>query len=177
MDWLRDIVNRLLSVFPRIHIIGSHEGGVRINAFVFWYWNSELKPGWYLWWPLCQRLTYVEVKPQIIDLRSQSIRTADGKDIVVSGAIQYSIDDALSACLEVQDFDKSVVALALGVILEYVSKRNLKELQNVRTLKTEVKNGILKKAEGWGLRVDEVFITDLGVARNIRLLGNDKKGE
>lgn len=113
----------------------------------------------------------MEVQTQVVDLRGQSVHTKGGKHIIVSGAIQYSIKDVYKAIFNVQDVDRSLETLALGVILEYVNKRTLKECQEVTNLKKEILKGIKDAAQGWGVKVERIYITDLDESRNIRLIG------
>ena len=158
-----------MSVFPRICILGPHEAGVRLT---FGKRVAKVGAGWWLWWPLIQRFIYMEVTPQVIDLRAQSIRTKDNESTVVSGAIQYSIRDAKKAILDVQDMDKSLEILALGIIFDFVHSRRLEECGDIGVLKAEILKGIKEAAAGWGLKIEKVYITDLDKTRNIRLLFN-----
>jgi len=129
--------------------------------------------GWYVFWPLIQRIIWMDIKTQVVDLRNQSVRTKCGNSIVVSGAIQYYITDIKKAILDVQDLDKSITTLALGIILEFVKQRTLDECRDVNMLKAEILRGIRDAARGWGIKIEKVFITDLDRARNIRLLTNE----
>lgn len=114
----------------------------------------------------------MEVQTQVVDLRSQSVRSKDGHSLVVSGAIQYSIKDINKAVFNVQDVDKSLETLALGIILEFVKNRTVEECQDIVALKKEILRGIKDAAQGWGLKIERVYITDLDKARNYRLLTN-----
>lgn len=169
MEWLRDLINRLLSIFPRTLILGPHEAGVRIT---FGKRATKLGAGWWIYWPLVQRILYMNIPTQVVDLRAQSIRTQDNESAVVSGAIQYSIRDIKKAILDVQDVDKSLETLALGIIFDFVHSRKLDDCRNIETLKAEILKGIKEAATGWGLKIEKVYITDLDKTRNIRLLFN-----
>lgn len=169
MDWLQRIFDKILSVFPVVHMLTTYERGVR---FTFGKYRKLLGPGWYLLWPLFQRIVWQEVQTQIVDLRSQSIRTKDDKDVVVSGALQYCIRDIMKAACNVQNVDAALETLALGIILEYINKHTLTECHNVEALKVEIRQGIHKAAKDWGIKIERVYITDLGFCRNIRLLSN-----
>lgn len=169
MEWLQRIFDKILSVFPMVHILTTYEAGVR---FTFGKYPKKLGPGWYILWPLFQRIVWQEVQTQIVDLRNQSIRTSDSRDVVVSGAIQYNIYDMMKATCNVQNVDAALETLALGIILEYVNSRTLKECHDIKALKAEVLKGLRDCARGWGVKIEKVYITDLGVARNLRLLGN-----
>jgi len=169
MDWLKDIINRLLSIFPRIWICSPAEAGVLITIGKH---TSIKEAGWYIFWPLIQRVVWMEIKTQVVDLRTQSVRAKCGTSVAVSGAIQYRVIDVKRAILDVQDVDKSLSTLALGIILEFVKRRSLDECMNIEELKGEILKGIREAATGWGLKIEKIYITDLDKARNIRLLTN-----
>jgi len=113
VEWLKQIFDRLLSVFPRIFILTPYEAGVR---FTFGKFVKAKKAGWYIIWPLFQRFIWLEIQSQVIDLRVQSVRTKDSQDAIVSGAIQYSIRDVEKAIINIQDIDKAIETVSLGVI-------------------------------------------------------------
>ena len=113
----------------------------------------------------------MEVQTQVVDLRGQSVHTKDGKHIIVSGAIQFSIKDIYKAIFNVQDIDLALEKIALGVILEFVNQKTLDECQEVKELKAEILKGIKDAAQGWGCKIERIYITDLDETRNIRIIG------
>ena len=168
MEWLRELIQRLTCFIPRPLILTDYEAGVRVT---WGKWNKEISSGLFWYIPLFQRIIWMEIQTQVVDLRGQSVHTKDGKHIIVSGAIQYSIKDVNKAIFNVQNVDVSLETLALGVILEYDNKRTLEECQEVLDLKKEILKGIKDAAQGWGVRIERIFITDLDESRNIRLIG------
>ena len=171
MEFLKELLDKILSIFPQIFIVTPYEAGVR---FTFGKWVKPKSTGWYLIWPLIQRFVWMEIQSQIIDLRSQSIRTIDGSELIVSGAVQYKIMDIKSAVINIQNVDQAIETLSLGTVVDFVSTKTLVECQNLENLKTEILKGLRGAAKGWGLKIEKVFITDLGKTRNIRLLSNTK---
>ncbi len=168
MTWLRDIIEKLLSWVPRLWMINPDEGGVRITL------GSRVKllvPGWYVYWPILQECIKIDVMPQVIDLRPQS-GDQSGVNKCISGAVQYRIKDAGKAILKVQNFDTSLQAMALGIICRYVNNLPVGDELTVEGVEEAVLKGIKENARGWGLEIMKVFITDLGSARNIRVLSN-----
>lgn len=87
---------------------------------------------------------------------------------MVSGAVRYRVVDACKAILAVQDFDDSIVALALGTIADCV--RTPEEMSQLRT---DVRTALAKEASGWGLKIEQVYITDMDRVKSIRLLQNE----
>lgn len=168
MDWLKELIQQLTCFIPRPLLLADYEAGVRITIGRI---NKEISSGMFWYVPLFQKIIYMEVQTQVVDLRGQSVQTKDGSSVVVSGAIQYKIEDITKAIFNVQDVDKSLETLALGIILEYIKNKSLEECQDITSLKREICNGIHQAAEEWGILIEEVYITDLDKARNIRLIG------
>lgn len=168
MEWLRELIEKLTCFIPRPVMLADFQAGVRIT---WGKWNKVVASGLFWYIPLFQEIIYLDVQTQVVDLRGQSVHTKDGKHIIVSGAIQYSIKDIYKAVFNVQDIDKSLENLTLGVILEYVNNRTLEECQEVSELKKEILKGIRDAAQGWGVKLERIYITDLDESRNLRLIG------
>ena len=127
-------------------------------------------PGWYIYWPLIQEMTKISVTPQVVDLRAQSVLTGDNVDMCCGGGIMYRISNSVNAILKVQDYDKSLQTLALGIISRYIGEvKSFKELK-IPQIEAAVLDGIKKDARGWGLEIMRVYVTDLGTTKNIRML-------
>ena len=167
MDWLTNILKSLRDLFPKIFMVFPDESGVRIT---FGRIVKTLKPGWYLYWAPIQHVEKVCVTPQAVDLRPQSVLTSDDKDMVISGAILYKISDARKAILEVQDYDRSVQTLALGVIAEHMGHHSSDKLE-INQLRETMLTKIREEAAGFGLKIMRVYITDIGTVKNLRVLG------
>ena len=165
--WLNDILQRFLDFIPQPVLVLPNEGGVRCNCFPWVSWHRTIGPGWYIQWSLFQQIIKIEVTPQVIDLRPQSVLTDQGQSMVVSGAVRYRVVDAKKAILDVQDYDESLIAIALGTIAECVTSHS-----SVDELRTAVRSALAKEASGWGLKVESVYITDLDKCRSLRLLQN-----
>jgi len=172
MEWLRELIQRLTCFIPRPLLLTDYEAGVRVT---WGKWNKRIFSGLFWYIPLFQKIIYMEIQTQVVDLRGQSVQTKDGLSVIVSGAIQYSIKDVYKAIFNVQNVDVSLETLALGIILEYVKKHTLKECQEEMVLNKEILKGIKEAAQGWGVKIEKVYITDLDKTRNIRLIGNRLK--
>ncbi len=168
MEWLTNILETLRNVFPRLFFILPDEGGVRVTLGTR---VKTLKPGWYVYWPVIQVAEKLNVTPQAVDLRPQSVRISDNTDLVIGGAILYRISDAKKAILDVQDYDRSLQVLALGVIAEFMGRHNLTDLK-ISDLREAILTGVREEAAGFGLKIMKVYITDLGCVKNLRVLGN-----
>lgn len=169
-QWLNDILQRFLDLIPQPFLILPNEKGVRCNCFPWITWHTSIGPGFYLQWPLFQEIIKVEITPQVVDLRPQSVLTSEGRSMVVSGAVRYRVTDAEKAILNVQDFDASIVALALGTIAKAVG--GIGKDVTLTDLQESVRSALAKEAAGWGLKIEQIYITDYDKVRSIRLLQN-----
>jgi regulator of protease activity HflC (stomatin/prohibitin superfamily) len=135
---------------------------------------KELLPGnWYFLWPVVMEHMVTPIKVQPKDIRVQSVWTKDGKDLAVGGAIVYYVKEPMKAILEVDDYDQSIQVIALAVICEWVSQHTVAELrEDMEGLKKKLLADVREGSQGWGLKIQSVEITDIGVTRNIRLLTN-----
>jgi regulator of protease activity HflC (stomatin/prohibitin superfamily) len=170
IDFLNRLLGKLLALLPEIKLVEPMEMGARITGGKRY---RVVGPGWYMCWPVIQKVTTMDVVTQVVDLPPQSARTKDGHDVVVSGAIRYRINDVEKALFAVQDVDKALSTLALGVILEYVATRTFAECGDIEAIKKDLRNGIADAARGWGLKIESAYLTDLGRVRSLRLFGDN----
>jgi len=169
MDWLQQIFDKILALIPGIVMVEPNEMAARITGGKRY---KVIGPGWYLCWPLIQKVIAMEVVTQVVDLPPQTIRTTDGTEIVVSGALRYRIRDVEKALFAVQDVDKALATLSLGVILEYLQKCSLADCNNIDGVKAELRKQLASEASGWGIKVEQIYLTDLGRVRSLRLFGD-----
>lgn len=168
MEWLRQIFERLLSIFPRLSMVNPDEAGCRITLGKY---VKPVGPGWYIHWPLIQELNTVTVTPQVVDVRVQSVWSLDHIDLCIGLAVKYRVKDAVAAQLKVQDYDLSLQNSALVACVEYVTS-HLKDEIIIIKINESLTKILQAKARGWGIDVLSVGITDVGKTRNIRLLTN-----
>ena len=137
-------------------------------------WVRELLPGnWYLLIPLIMEHAVIPIKVQPKDIRVQSVWTKDGKDLAVGGAIIYYVREPMKAILDVNDYDESIQIIALAEIRKWVGQHTLAELrEGMEELSKQLLAAVREGSSGWGLKIQSVEITDIGVTRNIRLLTN-----
>ncbi len=163
-EWIIDLV-------PKISMIQPDQGGTRVTLGKH---VKKLVPGWYFNWPVIHDITYVTTTSQVVDVRVQSCLTADLKDVCVGTAVKYQVSDAEKAILKVDDYDRNIRSLVLGVTARYVSESLFTELRNVGDLEKTILADLRDEAKGWGLKINKVYITDIGLTKNYRILGNDR---
>lgn len=183
MSWILDIVHVVLLFLPTVVVVQQFEGAVftrcgRHKTRFYFRRKDErhdmrsLKPGVYICWPFIDSVFKLVKVDQMMDLRNQSVITKDGRDCVVSGAIGYSISFPHLALLNVENVDRVLSRLALGVIAEYVNARTFDECSDLDAIRGALQEGIKESTRKWGLNIWTVRITDFGNAINLRHLTN-----
>lgn len=171
--WIVSLLEFLTGFIPRPVIIGPDEGGFRqIPKPWGGSWVSEMEAGnWYWLIPWFSESLVCKTKTQVRDIRAQSVWTLDGKNLVLGVSIRYYISNPMKALLQVHDYDQSLSNVVLGAVIEFVQSRKLSELKEQSTeLAAELTKITKEESAGWGLRIQKVAITDIGVAKNVRLL-------
>jgi len=97
--------------------------------------------------------------------------TKDGRDLCFGGGIMYRVADPVKAILKVQDYDKSLYTLALGIVANYINHNDYDNCA-VSGIREAILEGVRKDAEGWGLKIMRMYVTDFGTTRNLRVLTN-----
>ncbi len=168
MNWLNSLIEKLLSVIPRLTLVNPDEGAARTTLGKY---TKLLGSGWYFYWPLIQTLQTITVTPQVVDVRVQSVRTIDGTDMAIGLAVRYRITNAVSAQLKVLDYDRSLQNQALVACVEIIGNMTMSEVF-VDDVNVKLTDLVQKKARGWGIEVQSCGVTDIGETTNIRVLGN-----
>ena len=113
-----------------------------------------------------------EVVRQTLNLPPQSLMTEDRKDIAVSGIVVYEITDPLTAFVKVHDLDDAIQDMALASIKSVLWGRTLDEIRDQAQKLDEVLcTECRTKLEGWGVKIHNIFLSDLSNAIVIRHLG------
>lgn len=173
--WLVTLLDKILCWLPRPIVIAPDESGYRVSPRLRGGMKVKpLGPGCYLWLPLIQKAEKIEIKTQVKDLRAQSAWTEDGQNITVSGAIRYRITNAVNALLEVFDFDNNIQTIGLAAIHEFINQHSLQECrEQIHELTKIILDKVREESRGWGLKIEDVYLTDTGDVFNLRVLQND----
>ncbi len=167
-SWLNDLLRWIGRLVPRWRVVTEAQGGV---AFVRGR-ARLIKPGIFWWWPAWTEIHVQEVVRQTLNLPPQSLMTQDRKDIAVSGIVVYEITDPLTAFVKVHDLDDAIQDMALASIKSVLWGRTVDEICDRAQKLDEVLCAECRaKLEGWGVKIHNIFLSDLSNALVIRHLG------
>ncbi len=106
-----------------------------------------------------------------MSLREQTITTRDNISIVVKAVIKYEIRNPDIILLEVNDSLDAICDMTQGIIRNTFITTEYKDC-NSETITKTIKDKVKKEVEKWGVKVQEVTITDLGKMTSLRLLNS-----
>lgn len=172
--WLLSLIDYVTGFIPRPTIIRPDEGGFRIVP-IPWSkktWITELQPNnWYWNFPWFNIIEVCSTKTQAIDIRAQSVWTKNGSNLALGVSIRYHINNPVKALLEVHNYDQSLQNIILSIVCEYVGEHTVEELRDkLKELIEKLTTATREEAKGWGIKIEKVGITDIGVTQNYRLL-------
>lgn len=173
---LPQLLERLFAFVPRLIVVRPDEAGFRQTPKPWGgSWLTELESGrWYFTWPILMNYEICQTRPQVVDIRVQSALTRDGIDMAIGISIRYYIRDSMKALLNVHDYDQTIQNVALGVACEYTQQHGFDELRtNPTGLKDKLLGAVRKEADGFGLKIQDVALTDIGQTQNLRVLNNE----
>jgi regulator of protease activity HflC (stomatin/prohibitin superfamily) len=172
-QWINDLARWFARLIPRWRVVTEAQAGV---AFVRGM-ARIIEPGIFWWWPAWTEIHVQEVVRQTLNLPPQSLMTRDGKDIAVSGIVVYEIIDPLTAFVKVHDLDDAIKDMALASIKSVLWGWTLEELYEKAGELDEVLCGECRaKLSGWGVKIHNIFLSDLSDALVIRHLGSAEGG-
>ena len=163
MNLLQYIINFLISL-KFWEIVDPDEQGVHLRAGNV---HSVHNSGFFWQLPIIDSIIKIVVSEQVIDLPNQTLTSADGLTVNVSGTIRYEILRPIKTLFAVHDYDEALPTLAMEVIGEHFFEHEFTPSNSV--LKECVIEALEKKAEDWGILILSVGITDKAKALAIRL--------
>lgn len=166
--FLNKILEYLLELLP-VWLIFADEGGIFLRGGRY---RATLKPGIYFKIPLLDRIWTIKVIEQTVNLPNQSVTTRDGKTLAVSGAVRYEIEDAKKALLSIYNYDTSIQNIAMATIASVISRTPYSDCK-YDFIAQEAFEELQAEAEGWGIEIDDVWLTDLVVHKAYRLMMAD----
>ena len=147
-------------------IVYPNELAVRTRGGV---WHSDLDAGFHWQWPVYDCIWKVTSVSQVKEIPAQSVG-----QWVVSGIVEYSIDDAKKALFSVEDFDEKIRTWTMGLLARYLfSKIDIE----IYELEEEILDEISDMGNEYGLNIMEFRITTLAKHRAIRLIASEAVAE
>lgn len=170
LDRLFDFVSDFLGLFQFWVVIDEYERGVLLTFGKRRTWRkSVLGPGLHFIIPLNIDSVYKDnVVPSLMNLGQQSLTTADGKAVVVTAVVMWSIIDIEKVLIEVEDADSALEEAASGIIGQSIEQMCWDDLHGTDFV-DDLADEIAEQSKLWGIKIHSVKLRDLSLAPSLRI--------
>jgi regulator of protease activity HflC (stomatin/prohibitin superfamily) len=166
LDRLVDVLLSFIELFQCWTVIDQYERGVVLR---FGKHVRTLQPGFHPVWPMgIEQVLVDNVVPTTTNLSSQSLTTLDGKHVVLSGVVTWSIRHIEKVVLEVEGADEVLADSCYGYIGVMVAASTWEQVRDPVFVE-EVTREIRKRAFAYGIEVHRVAFQDMTLCRSVRL--------
>lgn len=166
LEKLIDVVLQGWSIVKPFFIVLAYEDGVVLR---FGLYHRSVNSGFHWKWPMIEVEKLATTAITTLELRPQTLTTADGKSIVVSAIVKYQIRDAKPYLLEVWDAVDVLKDVTMGAIKQLVARAQYVQL-NDTAVETQVLEQVRKEVNQYGFKVHRVTFVDLGQIKSYRLI-------
>lgn len=164
MELIALVISSILTLFKSFKFIQEGEQGIKLT---FGKANRDrnnkpviIQPGFAFLIPWVQSLKRHHVRQQTHRLNYQSITLADGLIYNVSAIVIFKVSDIYKALFEIEQLDQSLVDLSMGVLREVLSAKRHNELQNMRSISSELLEQLRDRTDQWGVELIQFNLTD-----------------
>ena len=167
LDKLVDLLVRFgMDMLPFV-IVEQWNGAVQLRCGKF---IKVLSPGIHFKIPFFDSIIECPIITQSVNLPSQTLTTLDEQSIVLKSIIRYKVSNIQTYLLSVMHANDVLIDTTQGIIRDVVEMTRWDDLVDVNyQITNEVKEFVVK----WGIEVEAVTITDLGVVTSYRIFGDE----
>jgi len=170
LDKLVDLLVRFGRDMLPFVIIEQWNGAVQLRCGKF---IKVLSPGIHFKIPFFDSIIECPVITQSVNLPSQTLTTLDEQSIVLKSIIRYKVSNIRTYLLGVMHANDVLIDTTQGMIRDVVELTTWNDLVDVNeTITNEVKEYVVR----WGIEVEAVTITDLGIVKSFRIFGDEGQG-
>ena len=167
LDKLVDLLVRFgMDMLPFV-IIEQWNGAVQLRYGKF---IKVLYPGIHFKIPFFDSVIECPVITQSVNLPSQTLTTLDEQSIVLKSIIRYRVSNIQTYLLGVMHANDVLIDTTQGMIRDVVELTTWDDLVDVNeTITNKVKEYVVR----WGIEVEAVTITDLGIVKSFRIFADE----
>ena len=164
--WVEFLTKFSYQIMPWV-IIEQWNGAVQLR---FGKFIKVLYPGIHFKLPFFDSIIECPVITQSVNVPSQTLTTLDEQSIVLKSIIRYRVSNVRTYLLNVMHATDVLIDTTQGMIRDIVELTTWNGLVDVNhQITEEVKDFVIK----WGIEVEAVTITDLGIVKSFRIFGDE----
>ena len=169
LERLFDLLVEFIDLFRCWFIIDQYERGIVLQLGKF---RREVGPGFHLMLPFRMDQVLVDnVVTRTANLRTQTLTTQGGKDVVLSPVLSYRIRDLKKFMLEVEGAEHALADVTYGTIADMVRHSTFEDMLTDEWHDALYKE-VRKQGFCFGIEVLAVRLSDLGQLRSFRLINS-----
>ena len=162
-ELIKTIWNELVPYF----IVSQMESACVLR---FGKFHRVVKYGIHLKIPFADVVYQYYIVTQTSHLSPQTLTTFDDKSIVVKAIVRYHIEDIKAYTLKTWDAHDAIGDTVQGIITNII--KNLTWKQIVSGIEEEATLKAQEMLNDWGIKVERITLSDIGLIRTIRLINN-----
>ena len=167
LDKLVDLLVRFGRDMLQFVIIEQWNAAVQLR---YGKWIKNLSGGIHFKIPFFDSVIECPVITQSVNLPSQTLTTLDEESIVLKAIIRYRVSNIQTYLLSVMHANDVLIDTTQGIIRDVVEMTTWPGLVDVNSqITNEVKEYVVK----WGIEIEAVTITDLGIVKSFRIFGDE----
>jgi len=168
LDWLKV----LLKFLPRFLVLNQDEGGLFLRKGQY---IKTLGAGVYFLLPIVDEIVGYNSATATLDTTTQSVTTADKRDLLVSWSATYLIHDPKVAFLETDDIQSQIQASLSARLLGYINRKEYPSLGSQGIMDYMTSEGFRELfMEEWGINIQGFYLKDLALHRIFRLVRQEE---
>jgi regulator of protease activity HflC (stomatin/prohibitin superfamily) len=149
-----------------LRVVNEWESGVRMRGGKF---HKIVDAGIRFKMPFLDKIYTCYNITRTLHPHAQTLTTLDQKGIVLKSIIRYHVRDAKTFLLTMNTASDVLIDTTQGIIKETIEKMKWDELTGVDDIITEKTKEMVEK---WGIEIEKVTLTDLGLIRTYRLMSD-----
>jgi regulator of protease activity HflC (stomatin/prohibitin superfamily) len=168
LDWLKVIFKFL----PRFLVLNQDEGGLFLRKGKY---KKTVGAGVYFLLPVVDEIVVFNAATATLDTTTQSVTTADKRDLLVSWSATYLIHDPKVAFLETDDIQAQITSSLSARLLGYINRKEYPSLGSQGIVAYMTSEGFrMEFMEEWGINIQGFYLKDLALHRIFRLVKQEE---
>lgn len=156
----------VLLVLSGIKIVDQYQRAVVLTLGNY---SGTLNPGLHIVIPVLQRVIFVDVRVQTVDVPQQEAITKDNIPVGINAVVYFQVERAEDAVLKIQDYQYAVSQYAQAALRDVVGQVELDTLLAERQkIAAEIKSIVDEETNAWGINVTTIKIQDLELPADMK---------
>jgi len=163
------IAEFILDILP-FKIVKQYEHGVVLRVGRY---HKNIEAGWHWKIPFFDDVMLCKNTITTLETGTQSLTTADDKNVTLSAIVKYKISNPKKFLLEVTDATDAISDITQGKIKQLLANKSWLEAKELK--EEEIKDLAGKECTEWGIKIIYVTITSLTQARVYKLYNSNEQ--